>query len=217
MKPSEAKAAHGGLGTPSKMPGSSYGLQALGHCAVGTALSKLPGTTCSSCYAAKGNYRQPVVRDAHERRAELMDTHPDWVRAIAWSIERESGGYHRWFDSGDLRKPGEPIHKGVERLLKITAVCRMTPEVKHWLPTREYTVVRQFDRDYTRPSNLVIRMSTSFIGHRTDVGGTGSGVWAEENRPPSGRLCPAPTQGNKCGECRSCWDKRVKFVWYRKH
>jgi hypothetical protein len=55
MNPAEAKAAHGGLGTPSRLPGSSYGLQALGHCAVGSALAKLPGTTCSSCYAVGGN------------------------------------------------------------------------------------------------------------------------------------------------------------------
>jgi hypothetical protein len=162
-----------------------------------------------------------TVREAHARRAELMDTHPDWVRAIAWSIEREGGGYHRWFDSGDLRAPGEPISKGVERLEKIAKVCELTPRVKHWLPTREYAVVRAWknwnNHPLLIPKNLVIRMSATYIGHRTDVGGTGSGVWAAATLPASGRLCPAPTQDNKCGECRSCWDKRVKFVWYRKH
>jgi len=26
--------------------------------------------------------------------------------------------------------------------------------------------------------------------------------------------CPAPDQGNECGECRACWDPEVKNVAY---
>jgi hypothetical protein len=29
--------------------------------------------------------------------------------------------------------------------------------------------------------------------------------------------CPAPSQGGKCGDCRACWDPKVKVVSYGKH
>jgi len=32
-----------------------------------------------------------------------------------------------------------------------------------------------------------------------------------------GATCPAPKQGNACGDCRACWDPKVKNVAYGKH
>ena len=45
----------GGLGYPSKMPGTSYGISAH-DCITGAKLAKVEGSVCHGCYALKGNY-----------------------------------------------------------------------------------------------------------------------------------------------------------------
>ena len=53
----EAKKITGGLTYTTKMPGPSYNTPA-SRCQVGSALRKIPGSVCSSCYALKGNYKR---------------------------------------------------------------------------------------------------------------------------------------------------------------
>ena len=55
--------------------------------------------------------------------------HSRWAEVMAFLIEQNSCGYFRWHDSGDLQ--------GQQHLDQIIEVCRLTPDVKHWLPTRE--------------------------------------------------------------------------------
>ena len=31
------------------------------------------------------------------------------------------------------------------------------------------------------------------------------------------RTCPAPDQGNSCGDCRACWDHGTGNIAYGKH
>jgi hypothetical protein len=79
--------------------------------------------------------------------------HPLWVPAmiflIRWQVER----YFRWFDSGDLQ--------GAELLQHICLVASHTREILHWLPTREYDLIRGNDSDL--PDNLTIRISTHLL------------------------------------------------------
>jgi len=49
------------------------------------------------------------------------------------------------------------------------------------------------------------------IGQRNDTWPNSSMV-VEKNA-----TCPAPTQAGRCGDCRACWDPKIKVVSYGKH
>jgi hypothetical protein len=120
-----------------------------------------------------------------------------------------SKGWHRWHDSGDLQS--------VDHLAKICEVARRTPAIRHWLPTREGSILR----DYLKSGgvvtdNLCIRLSATMIdGPAPKAWPTTSTV--HKSAAPVGHLCPAPTQGNNCGACRACWSRDIPNVSYHKH
>ncbi len=217
----------GTLSHPSKMPGTAYGLPAQA-CIIGSELARIPGTTCSSCYALRNRYLFPNVKASLARRLASI-THPDWVEAIIDLLETAHAGgelppYHRWHDSGDLQSR--------DHLAKICAVARATPWLRHWLPTREAKIVCDFVRDGgTIPSNLVIRLSAAMVdGLPPKAWPLTSTVHSHsfgrlimvEGQPttsaaPVGYICPAPQQLNKCGACRACWSAEVANVSYHQH
>ena len=63
MNKKEAKEITGGLSAPGKMPEGSYNLPA-SMCQTGAKLREVPGTPCWGCYAFKGRYNFPNVKDA---------------------------------------------------------------------------------------------------------------------------------------------------------
>jgi len=207
----------GGLGNPSKMPGTSYGLSAE-VCKLGAILARQAGTTCHGCYAMGGNYQYSSVKVAHARRLASL-SNPGWVESMAFLIARaakRSGvRYHRWHDSGDLQS--------LAHLQQIVAVARLTPSVRYWLPTRELATVKAWERvtpARLRPRNLVIRVSATRVdGTLPPRPATVSGVsaLADSETYPTAVHCPAPTQGNACESCRRCWRRDVKAVVYHKH
>jgi hypothetical protein len=203
----EAMIRVGGLSEPSKMPCYSYSLPATA-CKLGSILVKIAGTTCSGCYALKGRYRMPYVKAALDRRIANISTETwvdDMIKVIRW---KEKSGYFRWHDSGDLQ--------GVWHLEKIVAVCRALPEIRFWLPTREYGIVKDYFEKYGLfPSNLLIRLSATKIDSVVPnlLGLTTSGV----SNDPLKVTCRAPEQDNQCGSCRSCWKESVKQVVYKQH
>jgi hypothetical protein len=198
----------GGFSRPSKMPCPAYSIPA-SLCKTGGKLRKIEGSVCSKCYAMKGNYNFPDVRLALARRLKAL-RRSDWVDAMVFLIEAEGNQYFRWHDAGDLQNG---IH-----LEKIIQVCKRTPNVRHWLPTREAGIVQKFINNGGRiPDNLTIRLS----GHMID----GAAPLALARRlgvqvstvVTSGKTCPAGEQGNKCLTCRACWDKKQEVVAYGKH
>jgi Gene product 88 len=215
---SEAKGIAGPLGYPSKMPGTAYGISAKA-CVTGAKLAQIEGSVCHDCYALKANYLYPSVAQAHETRLQGL-SNPAWVGAMVMLLQHvhttgkgRNGpikrGWHRWHDAGDLQS--------VEHLEKICEVARQTPHIKHWLPTRELGIVKTFQRNGgTVPKNLVIRVSATMVdGDATQAWPTTSGV--HHNKRHKGRACPAPKQDGKCGDCRACWNPRVKHVSYHLH
>ena len=199
MKVTELDQLTGTLSKPSKMPGWSYGIPAK-ECKVGSKLAKIPGTVCHGCYALKGCYVFPVVQAAQYKRLAAIDN-PLWVKAMAAQILRRRSKYFRWHDSGDLQS--------LKHLAKIFAVARLTPDVNHWLPTREAWVKPYIAR---APKNLVIRFSMPMIDQPA------AESWPHTSTVvTTGRTCPAPDQNNTCGDCRACWDPNVKNVAYGKH
>ena len=197
MKVKEAKQITGSLTRTSKMPGLSYSLPAW-ECKTGSKLRKVKGSVCSACYALKGNYtRYKAIKAAQYDRLEKIKNSL-WVSAMVVQVKRQK--YFRWHDAGDVQD--------LDHLKKIYSVCRLTPEVKHWMPTREAWIKNHLA---SKPVNLVIRFSPPMIGQRNDTWPNSSMV------VETGATCPAPKQNNSCGDCRQCWDPAVKVVSYGKH
>jgi len=191
----------GSLSKPSKMPGHAYGLPAQ-ECKTGSKLAKVEGSTCNSCYALKGCYVFKVVKAAQYKRLESLKD-PRWVEAMAAQINAKRNKFFRWHDSGDVQD--------VTHLSKIFAVCRMTPDTAHWMPTREAWVKKYLN---LAPANLVIRFSA------TMVDGEAPASWANTSTVVTNAAkanCPAPKQGNECKDCRACWNPEVKNVAYAAH
>ena len=215
----QAKAELGGLGYPSKMPGTAFGISAK-SCSVGAKLAKVPGSVCHGCYALKANYLYPSVAQAHETRLRGLEN-PAWVAGMVMQLNHAhstgkgrkgpiASGWHRWHDSGDLQS--------VEHLAKICEVARQTPHIRHWLPTREISVLKAYvAAGNVVPANLTIRVSATMVdGAATKVWPTVSLVHTAEAEKGA-HVCPAPKQDGKCGDCRKCWDPDVKKVSYALH
>ena len=203
MLKKEARLITGGLSAPNKMPGPSINLPAAA-CITGAKLVKVKGSTCSGCYALKGRYRFPNVKDAMARRlAKLHD--PRWIEAMVTLIDQEP--WFRWHDSGDLQS--------VQHLKNIFEVCKRTPGTSHWLPTREARFLIYWQFGEKVPKNLKIVLSD----HMNDQASPPtwwpytSGVTTDHALV----TCPASKQGNKCLDCRKCWDRGTKRVIYGKH
>ena len=199
MNTKEAWALVGGLSKPSKMPGWSIGIPAK-ECKTGKKLRQIKNSVCEGCYALKGCYVFKVVQEAQYKRLEAIQ-HPDWVLAMATLINSKKPDVFRWHDSGDVQD--------VQHLEKIFEVCRLTPNKRHWMPTREAWIK---DHMHKAPANLVVRFSSPMI----DQGPVKS--WANTSTVSTkSRSCPAPDNNNECGSCRACWDPLVKNIEYGKH
>lgn len=212
MNPKEALDFVGGLSAPSKMPCHGYSIPAT-KCITGSKLVNVPGSVCHGCYALKGRYPLANVQTAMNKRLDSISK-PEWVDAMVLAIEhKEKSGYFRWHDSGDIQS--------LEHLSKIAEIAKRLPAIKFWLPTREYTIVnRWFEAGNIRPENLIIRLSAHMIDGplptalATKWNLAVSGVHTVA--PSDASACPAQSQGNKCLDCRACWNND-KIVSYHKH
>lgn len=208
----------GGLSRPSKMPGYGWSIPA-SLCKRGSLLRKIKGSVCHNCYACKGRYLFGVVKDClHNRLNKFYD--PLWVNAMIRLTRDKS--YFRWFDSGDLQS--------VDMLEKICLVCANSPNCNHWLPTREFAIIKQFlKKGNTVPSNLCIRLSAdmvdeypkhSFDGIPFSTVSTNLNTF-KHNKYPKVLNCGVTVNKNikKCKElnCTACWDNKVKHINYLKH
>ena len=200
MQTKEAlKIIGGSLSKPSKMPGWSIGLPAK-ECKTGGKLQAVPGSVCFDCYAMKGCYVFKVVQDAQYRRLAAIK-HPLWVGAMAHLINSKKANVFRWHDSGDVQDE--------EHLIKIFAVCKLTPKIRHWLPTRE-AWIKAFLPEC--PENLVIRFSAPMVDQEAPAS------WPNSSEVvTAGATCPAAQQDNECRDCRACWDSNIKTIKYGKH
>ena len=211
MNKKEANQITGGLSKPSKMPGFSYNLPAT-RCKVGAKLAKVPGSVCHGCYALKGRYRFRNVKEAMERRYQAavgpiakgkVIQSTQWIFAMVYLIQSSKKDVFRWHDSGDIQSK--------EHLKRIFQVCELTPEVRHWLPTREAGILSTIDAQSV-PDNLIIRLSA------TKVDGPAPKSWPWTSTVVTAEAsCPAPKQDNQCKDCRQCWDKGVQNISYGKH
>ena len=152
MKITDAKKITGSLTRTSKMPGLSYSLPAW-ECKTGSKLRKIKNSVCSMCYALKGNYtRYKAIKAAQYVRLDSLKNSL-WVAAMVAQIKRQK--FFRWHDAGDVQD--------LDHLKNIYEVCKLTPQIKHWMPTREAWIKDHLEN---KPANLVIRFSPPMIGQK---------------------------------------------------
>ncbi len=191
------------------MPCQGWSVPALA-CKTGSKLAQVEGSVCHGCYALKGFYRMPNVQKTLQARLALMES-PEWVPAMIAKIrDTEKSGFFRWFDSGDLQT--------LKTLKSIVRIAIALPDIQFWLPTKEYGIVSKYVELFGDfPSNLTVRLSAYMVDRAGPNSlANGLGLTTSEVSSTTGD-CPAPTQGNKCGDCRRCWSKDVQTVTYRLH
>ena len=200
-----------GLSKPSKMPSYGYSLPAI-RCVVGSKLREVVDSTCYECYAMKGRYVFPNVQDALERRYQQALNNPKWIEAMVFLILWYSTKFKkfRWHDSGDLID--------MRHLLMIVEVARQTPNVLHWLPTREVGLIKEYKEIYgSFPKNLVVRISATMVNGTPHKFHEHSSTVATSKDLSIGFSCIASTQDNKCLDCWACWNPKVANVTYPLH
>jgi hypothetical protein len=201
MRKAEANAICGTLTQTSKMPCKSYSLPTEA-CQTGYKMAQIKGSICSSCYADKGFYSMyaKTIKPAQFARLDSL-TNPHWVDGMVALIG--SDAFFRWHDSGDLQ--------GLEHLELIARVAQLTPQTRHWLPTREYAMVKQYIAKHgALPANLIVRLSAMYpdkpvIVPKSLQGVANIAISNVHTGQPMGTACNAPNQNGACNDCRLCW------------
>ena len=132
-----------------------------------------------------------------------------YARRNSYQALENDTNLFRWFDSGDLQKG---------MLAKIVEVCKLTPEIKHWLPTHEAGMIIK-DKEKLGgklPANLIIRLSASMIDGNPPKSWEYSSTVHKKTKP-IGFLCKSKEQGGKCLDCTACWNKDIKNISYMQH
>ena len=205
----------------SKMPGSTFPLDSF-SCNVGSKLAKVPGSTCNECYARRIQKMRPSVNIGWSKNQikteQTLAIDPMlWEAAVLFQIRRMGFDEHRWLDSGDV--------PNVQFLASVCEVARQTPDIAHWLPTREVEILLDFVKEYGVhyiPDNLNIRVSSPMVDDKplpafTNMSRITTSTVHRKQTQPVGHVCPARTQNNECGPCRACWSDTVDNVSYPKH
>lgn len=207
------------LSNPSKM--NTYGYSISAHeCNVGGELAKIEGSVCSLCYAKKGRYVFKAVQKCMAIRLDLINNDPFWTDAMIFILNRKKYkgkklDIFRWHDSGDLQS--------MEHLTKIAEIAEQTPQIEHWLPTKESPLVREWIKTHDIPDNLNIRISASMInGVVTHVDGCTTSIVVTKDMlgKMDGFDCPVyadPNHGKGCGDCDACYKKTVSNINYQAH
>lgn len=204
------------------MPGYAWGIPAT-LCKTGARLRKVKNSPCARCYALKGRFVMPNVKEAYQRRYDGWLADDFWVDRMVQMIAEHTTfavPYFRWFDSGDLQD--------LTMLGQIIDIAQALPAISFWLPTQERGLIRAASPLATAAPNLCVRVSTPEInGPRPQGFPCASTVlpksynvrWAERvaRSTPARHYCPAPLQDNECGKCRACWDPEVAMTVYLEH
>jgi len=208
------------LSKPEKMAEYGFNMPA-SRCKAGSKMAKVKGTVCYDCYALKGRYKFANTQNALEKRYQFAINSPYFVDIMSYIVGKRSKKVFRWFDSGDLQSTTMLEH--------ICQVARNTPQLSHWLPTKEWKIVARFVEDGgVFPENLCVRVSGLYKdgGPPKDFaekyGVTTSDVMngkdfdnLKQVRPVF--KCPSSKQKNSCEDCIACYKNSVKNVTYRFH
>ena len=202
------------LSSTSKLGVNSWSLQALNTCPASLNDDGELVDACKGCYATSGNYLFPNVRAPREfnKRAWQNDS---FINDFIDALDNER--LFRWFDSGDMYS--------LQLAEKIYQIMKLTPHVRHWLPTRMYkfkkfhAIIKQMQA----LNNVVVRLSSDSINAEivnSDIVDTNSTIVHEskiDNLGKSIKVCSAFYQDGKCLKCRDCYNKDIKTIAYITH
>lgn len=197
----------------SKMLGSTFGLSPF-MCKKGMELAKIEGSVCNQCYAKRGTgvYKNVKQGRANNTNAVIEATKTkqginNWVSAMVYLIEkRDNTGFFRWHDAGDLQN--------MAHLKMVVSIANLLPHIKFWLPTKEIKLLRQYND--VIPENLCIRVSAPMVDQKPVKTAYNTST-VHKMATGYGFVCPAPKQGNKCGDCTACYNTNIANVSYHKH
>jgi hypothetical protein len=224
------------LSDPKKMPEYAFNIPAQ-ECKAGKFMVDIEGQICHDCYALPefnedgsvnlhsskgGRYRFNPVQLAMYRRFNFAVFNPNFVRVMTYLITKKIKRKFRWFDSGDIQS---------EKMLDdICKICRNTPHILHWLPTKEWKICKRYIEAGNKiPANLDLRLSALSINGRPPTKrakrlGLNTStvmtavVWDKFIATKSkGLKCPSSTQDNECKDCEACWRHEVINVGYKWH
>ena len=215
MTKAATKTVCGSLTETTKMPCKSLDLPTEA-CQTGFKMAQIEGSICSKCYANKGFYAayQNTIKpaqfarlDAINQALESAENSRLWISGMVSLIG--SDPYFRWHSSGDLQS--------VHHLSLIVHVAMATPGTMHWLPTREYGMVKHWldvFGAHCLPDNLIIRLSAMYPDKPVKIPASLQGIEniAVSNvhtLQPIGNPCKAPEQSGECRDCRACWTKET--------
>lgn len=219
------------LSNTSKMPCKSIGLPAW-ECITGSKLAKIEGSTCFKCYAMRGMYNMPNVKNKNYERLDFFNSKEFIPTMISLLINKE---LFRWFDSGDVQS--------VLMALNILTICDETPNTKHWIASREVKIWQEVKKIRDIPKNVALRISATMIDKKpSKLFQNTSTVNSQYNKDIIGNECQAfrtlkngkkislkkylEIKKNKelkkfdlghCGNCRDCWKTAIKNVSYPMH
>jgi hypothetical protein len=196
------------LSKTSKLDGIlSWSLQAIDTCPGSSDGNGGLVPACQGCYATTGNYRFSNVKKPREFNRE------DWKR-LSWVDDMvkalDNSRYFRWFDSGDMYD--------LKLAKRIYLVMMLTPNVKHWLPTR----MHKFDKfkgiiaDMQALPNVVVRLSSDSVTGDV-IDGLNTSTIFSGDVPAGITECQAYQHEGKCNGCRACYDKSVSVIGYKAH
>ena len=187
----------------------SWSLQAVKTCpgSIDTATGGLV-PACQGCYAIGGNYLFPNV--VAPREFNQQDWKRDaWVSDMIDALRNDR--YFRWFDSGDMYD--------VRLAQKMLQVMTLTPDVKHWLPTRMHKFAKFAPVIAAMQAlpNVMVRASSDSVTGDYTPGVHGSTIVPSLDAPDGVTVCHAATNEGKCGPCRACYSKDVAVIGYVAH
>ena len=204
------------LSNARKMPAPTFSLPAGKGAGKACPWSTTEGgdSICGSCYAQKANYRYRAVQNAAQARYQwtlasmrTAEGIAAWVQTMVAAIHSINTRYFRWHDSGDLFSP---VYAHM-----VWQVIRQTPDVRHWIPTRAWRApwANVLELIASEPNATVRPSALHFDEQPPVIVGlhAGSGASLSESN------CPAPSQGNACGDCRRCWTDKGTVVLYHRH
>lgn len=197
------------LSKTSKLGCKSWSLQAIETCPGSVGDDGKLVDACSGCYATQGAYLWPATVAARSYNKEDWKR-PGWVDDMVKTLSKER--YFRWFDSGDVY--------AIELAKKMYQVMERTPDCQHWLPTRmfKFAKFRAILAAMQALPNVMVRFSSDSLLGKFNWTEHGSTIIPEGAPVPDGvKVCNAPSNDGKCGECRDCWNKDIPVIGYIAH
>ena len=130
-----------------------------------------------------------------------------WIDSMAYLMNNRKHNLFRWHDAGDIQS--------VDHLRMIVEVVELTPQIKHWLPTKEYALITRYKKEFkTFPKNLIVRVSAPMLDTRIKGFKYTSSIVKNSTMKSN---CNAYKNQGKCLDCRLCWNKSIKDITYKYH